>query len=69
MPKWFRASFGDEVAIVEDCFAYWTSVIPDARACTWSSYKHHNYVKLLIGITPKGVVSYISDALGKSDWT
>ena len=35
-----------------------------ARACIWSSYKHHNTIKLLIGITPQGVVSYISDAWG-----
>jgi hypothetical protein len=35
-----------------------------ARAETWSSYKHHNTVKFLIGITPQGTVSYISKAWG-----
>ena len=35
-----------------------------ARAQTYSSYKHHNTVKYLIGITPQGTVSYISDGWG-----
>ncbi len=34
------------------------------RASTWSSYKHHNTVKILLGIAPQGVVSYASDAWG-----
>ena len=28
------------------------------------SYKHHNTVKFLIGMTPQGVVSFISQAWG-----
>ncbi|XP_022809583.1 uncharacterized protein LOC111346570 [Stylophora pistillata] len=35
-----------------------------AKAQTWSSYKHHNTVKFLIGITPQGVVSFLSKAWG-----
>ena len=35
-----------------------------ARAQTYSSYKHHNTVKYLIGITPQGTVSFISDGWG-----
>ena len=35
-----------------------------ARACTWSSYKHHNTVKFLIGVAPQGVITYISSAWG-----
>ena len=31
-----------------------------ARAQTYSNYKHHNTVKLLIGITPCGTISYLS---------
>ena len=37
---------------------------PLARAQTFSSYKHHNTVKYLTGITPQGTVSYISDGWG-----
>lgn len=29
-----------------------------------SSYKHHHTVKLLIGITPQGVISFISNSWG-----
>ena len=35
-----------------------------ARAQTFSSYKHHNTVKFLIGVTPQGVISFISKAWG-----
>ena len=35
-----------------------------ARAQTWSSYKHHNTVKLLMGITPQGAISFISKGWG-----
>ena len=33
-------------------------------ACTWSNYKHHNTVKVLIGIVPQGVVTFVSEAWG-----
>ena len=32
----------------------------NSRAQTWSSYKHSNTIKYLIGITPAGVVSFLS---------
>ena len=35
-----------------------------ARACTWSQYKHHNTIKFLIGISPQGIISFISKAWG-----
>ena len=35
-----------------------------ARAVTWSQYKHHNTVKFLIGISPQGVITFISKAWG-----
>ena len=31
---------------------------------TWSEYKHHNTVKFLIGITPNGFISFLSDCYG-----
>ena len=66
MPECFRASFGEKVAVIIDCFEVFIERPSNllARACTWSSYKHHNTVKLLIGITPQGVVSFISQAWG-----
>ena len=35
-----------------------------ARSQTWSNYKHHNTIKLLIGIIPQGTVSFLSKAWG-----
>lgn len=35
-----------------------------ARAQTWSTYKHSNTVKFLIGITPQGSISFLSKAWG-----
>ena len=58
MPDCFKLSFGNKVAVIIDCFEVFierpSSLL--ARAATWSSYKHHNTVKFLIGITPQGLV-------------
>ena len=65
MPMSFRQHFPSCVVII-DCFEVFldrpTSLL--ARAQTYSSYKHHNTVKYLIGITPQGTVSFISDGWG-----
>ena len=68
MPECFRAEFGENVVVVIDCFEVFIERPSNllARASTWSAYKHHNTVKLLIGITPQGVVSFISEAWGGS---
>lgn len=33
---------------------------PSAQKSTWSEYKHHNTMKLLVGISPCGSFSFIS---------
>ena len=43
---------------------WWPSALLLARAQTYSSYKHHNTAKYLIGITPHGIVSFISNGWG-----
>uniref|UniRef100_A0A8C5CM84 THAP-type domain-containing protein n=1 Tax=Gadus morhua TaxID=8049 RepID=A0A8C5CM84_GADMO len=65
MPMQFRKHFGKKCAVI-DCFEVFIERPSNliARAETWSSYKHHNTVKFLIGITPQGTVSYISNAWG-----
>lgn len=65
-PACYRASFGKKVAVILDCFEIFTDRPSNllTRASTWSSYKHHNTVKVLLGISPQGVVSYVSDAWG-----
>ena len=62
----FRKHFGTKVAIIIDCFEVFTEkpAALKARAQTFSTYKHHNTVKFLIGISPQGVTSYISKAWG-----
>lgn len=66
MPLVFKQNFDNKVAVIIDCFEVFidrpSSLI--ARAMTWSNYKHHNTVIFLIGITPQGVISFISKAWG-----
>ena len=66
MPMEFRKNFGKKCAVIIDCFEVNVEKPTGlrARAETWSSYKHHHTIKFLIGITPQGTVSYISDAWG-----
>ncbi len=65
MPMVFRKYYPSCVVII-DCFEIFldrpTNLL--ARAQTFSSYKHHNTVKYLIGITPQGTVSFISEGWG-----
>ena len=66
MPECFHSSFGTKVAVIVDCFEIFLERPSNlqARTSTWSSYKHHNTVKVLLGITPQGVVSFVSDTWG-----
>ena len=66
LPLLFRKFFGTKVAVIIDCFEAFINKSSNymARACTWSQYKHHNTIKFLIGISPQGVVSFISKAWG-----
>jgi len=63
MPNVFKQNFG---SVIIDCFEVFinrpSSLL--ARAITWSNYKHQNTVKFLIGVTPQGVISFISKAWG-----
>ena len=66
MPKCFLDAFGLKATVIIDCFEIFidrpTNLL--ARAQTFSSYKHHNKVKVLIGITPQGTISFVSKAWG-----
>ena len=66
MPICFQYAFGKKVTVVIDCFEVfieWPSNLL-ARAQTFSSYKHHNTIKILIGITPQGSICFVSEAWG-----
>ena len=64
MPQCFMYSFGRKVTVVIDCFEIFikkpTNLL--ARGQTFSSHKHHNTIKILIGITPQRIISYVSEA-------
>ena len=49
-----------------DCFEIFSERPSDlmARAQTYSHYKHHNMGKFLIGISPQGVISFVSKGWG-----
>ena len=66
MPQCFNFSFGNKTTVIIGCFEvfYVKPTILLARAETFSSCKHHNKVKILIGITPQGCISFLSEARG-----
>lgn len=65
-PMQFRKHFGTRCAAIIDCFEVFIERPSNirARAETWSSYKHHNTVKFLLGITPQGVICFLSRSWG-----
>ena len=65
LPTSFKPKFS-ACAVIIDCFEVFIDRPSDllARTQTWSSYKHHNTAKFLIGVTPQGTVSFISKGWG-----
>lgn len=61
LPVSFHSKFS-KCACIIDCFEIFTEKASDfnARNQTFSNYKSHNTTKYLIGITPQGVISFIS---------
>ena len=59
LPKCLK-KFKDLRIIIDRCeFYIQKPTIPESQKSTWSSYKSYNTVKLLVGITPTGVFSFI----------
>ena len=65
MPKFFKKSFRNCRCIIDssEIFIERPSNLT-SRAQTWSNYKHHNTIKYLIGITPAGAISFLSEGWG-----
>lgn len=65
MPMSFRKFF-KKCCVIIDC----TEIFVErplnllARAQVWSHYKHHSTVKVLLGITPQGTISFVSECVG-----
>ncbi|GFQ71541.1 THAP-type domain-containing protein [Trichonephila clavata] len=62
MPPTFRMHFKD-VRIIVDCteFAIQKPSSPEEQQMTFSHYKNANTIKGMIGITPNGAISFISE--------
>ena len=60
LPKWF-AKFSN-VRVIVDCMELYIQKphLPSSQKISWSSYKHSNTAKVLVGITPCGVISFVS---------
>ncbi len=66
MPFCFRPNYGLRVTSIIDCFELFIEK-PSAllaKSGNWSQYKHYNTAKYLIGITPQGIISFISNGWG-----
>ncbi|XP_062591732.1 uncharacterized protein LOC134253232 [Saccostrea cucullata] len=65
MPRSFKASFPNTRVII-DCTEVFIQKprSPTAQSQTYSNYKNHNTFKALVGITPSGAFSFISEFWG-----
>ena len=65
-PMCFRQHFKTTVAVIIDCFEVKCQQSSNlmSRALTYSSYKHNNTAKILIGISPQGTICFISKCWG-----
>ena len=56
----------EEVRCIIDCSEVFieTPSSLEVQAACWSDYKHHCTFKFLIGITPNGLISFISECYG-----
>lgn len=65
VPETYPAKYAD-TRVILDCTEFF-HVKPQncsAQAKTYSQYKHHNTVKAMIGITPRGLITFVSQPYG-----
>ena len=64
MPKSF--SMYPTTRIIIDCTEVFVEIPSSmlAQSQTWSNYKHHNTYKVLVGVSPTGSVTFVSDLWG-----
>ncbi len=60
LPKDFPEQYSDTRTIL-DCTEMFTvkPTNPSSQAATYSQYKHHNTLKVLIGISPTGIITFV----------
>ena len=66
MPLCFRSVYGVKVVAIIDCYEIRIKKPSNlvAKGATWSQYKQSNTVKILLGISPQGVTTFVSDSWG-----
>ena len=66
MPLCFRPVYGVKVVAIIDCYEIKIEKPSNlvAKGATWSQYKQANTVKILLGISPQGVTTFVSDSWG-----
>ncbi|XP_077506275.1 uncharacterized protein LOC144115681 [Amblyomma americanum] len=65
-PAAFQDPFFDGVTGIIDCTEVFIQrpILMTARSQTYSHYKHHNTVKILVVISPSGAITFVSKAWG-----
>ncbi|XP_077557869.1 uncharacterized protein LOC144173249 [Haemaphysalis longicornis] len=65
-PAAFKDTLFDGLARIIDCTEVFIQrpTLMTARSQTYSNYKHHNTVKLLVVISPSGAITFVSKAWG-----
>ncbi|XP_064486007.1 uncharacterized protein LOC135398538 [Ornithodoros turicata] len=66
LPRLFKKRQFKNVRVIVDCTEVRIERASSTtmQSATWSSYKHANTMKFLIGITPNGLISYVSECWG-----
>ena len=65
MAQCFINNLKRKITAIINCFELYIDQPTNltAQNLIWSSYKHHHTAKYLIGITPQGLISFISQVL------
>ena len=63
LPHGFLEKYPTTIALIDatEVFIETPSVLM-LQSTSWSNYKHHNTLKVLIGCTPNGAISFVSSA-------
>jgi hypothetical protein len=65
MPPEFKEKFPSTRVIIDATeFPLEKPSNPDVQAATWSNYKNRNTLKLLVGVSPNGVITFLSPLYG-----
>ena len=65
LPEAFREKYPTTRVVIDATeFPIAKPANPDEQSTTWSSYKNRNTLKVLVGCTPNGALSFLSDVYG-----